>query len=87
MTRRPTTSPGDIEARALPAAARWLLPSLGGLSVTLLAVNMIGPIGLRLLGDSDNGLAHHHRRSDSSDGSVPRTDPFSHSMDGREWFA
>jgi hypothetical protein len=62
-------------------------PSLGGLSVALLAVNMIGPVGARLLGDSDTGW--HIVTGDliRQTGMVPRTDPFSHTMPGREWFA
>ncbi len=74
-------------APKLPTALRWLLPSLGGLGVSLLGVNMIGPLGARLLGDSDTGW--HIVTGDliRRTGAVPRTDPFSHSMAGREWFA
>lgn len=78
----------SVEAgRRLPAAVRWVLPSLGGLSVTLLSVYMIGPVGARLLGDSDTGW--HIVTGDliRRTGMVPRVDPYSHSLPGREWFA
>jgi len=73
--------------RRLPAVVRWVLPSLGGLSVTLLAVNMVGPIGGRLLGDSDTGWHIVTGDMIRRTGMVPRVDQFSHSMPGREWFA
>jgi hypothetical protein len=86
VTEPPAIS-SDSSAPALPAALRWVLPSLGGLSVALLAVNVIGPVGARLLGDSDTGW--HIVTGDliRRTGAVPRMDPFSHTMPGREWFA
>src|SRR5262245_9950438 len=83
----PAPGPAADSGGRLPAALRWLVPSLGGLSVTLLAVNMIGPIGGRLLGDSDTGW--HIVTGDliRRTGMVPRVDPYSHSLPGREWFA
>ena len=84
VTEQPVS---HISGRRLPAAARWLLPSLGGLSVTVIAINMFGPLGARLLGDSDTGW--HIVTGDliRRTGAVPRVDPFSHSMAGRGWFA
>lgn len=71
----------------MPAVARWLVPSLGGLSIAVLAVNVVGPMGARLLGDSDTGW--HIVTGDliRQTGVVPRADPFSHSLPAREWFA
>lgn len=66
--------------------ARLLLPSLGGLSA-LLMFQLLVTNSWRFLLDSDTGW---HIRSGElilQAHSVPRQDPFSHSMPGEKWFA
>lgn len=68
------------------AVARWLLPSLGSYCV-LIALWLLANNSGRFLNDSDTGW--HIRTGDwiLENMAVPRHDPFSHTMPGREWFA
>ncbi|MFN0110067.1 MAG: tetratricopeptide repeat protein [Blastocatellia bacterium] len=67
-------------------AARWLLPSLGGLSA-LLALQLLVTNSYRLLLDSDTGWHIRTGELILKTQTVPRTDPFSHTMPGESWFA
>lgn len=66
--------------------ARWLLPSIGSLCI-LLIVYLLVFNSWRFLLDSDTGWHIRAGELILQTGSAPRTDPFSHSMSGREWFA
>jgi len=66
--------------------ARWLLPSLGGLSA-LLVLQLLITNSYRFLLDSDTGWHIRTGELILQNRAVPRTDPFSHTMTGRQWFA
>lgn len=68
------------------SVARWMLPSVAGLSLVFVVVFMFA-MQVRFLADSDAGW--HIRTGDliRRTGQVPRVDPFSFTMAGREWFA
>ncbi|MDX2042543.1 MAG: tetratricopeptide repeat protein [Acidobacteriota bacterium] len=66
--------------------ARWLLPSLGGLSA-LLVLQLLITNSYRFLLDSDTGWHIRTGELILQTGAVPRTDPFSHTMAGQTWFA
>src|SRR5262245_15479716 len=68
------------------SAARWLLPSLGSYCLLIILFLLVNNSS-RLLIDSDTGW--HIRSGDLilETGGVPRRDPFSHTLAGREWFA
>ena len=66
--------------------ARWLLPSLGGLSA-LLALQLLITNSWRLLLDSDTGWHIRTGELILQTQRVPRHDPFSHTMPGQPWFA
>jgi len=66
--------------------ARWLLPSLGGLSA-LLVLQLLITNSWRFLLDSDTGW--HIRTGEIvwQTHNAPSRDPFSHTMPGQTWFA
>ncbi|MGH9845662.1 MAG: hypothetical protein ACREEM_43695 [Blastocatellia bacterium] len=66
--------------------ARWLLPSLGSLSLLLILFVLVNN-SWRFLLDSDTGWHIRTGELILRERSVPRRDPFSHTMEGREWFA
>lgn len=66
--------------------ARLLLPSLGGLSA-LLVLQLLVTNSWRFLLDSDTGWHIRTGELILQAHSVPRRDPFSHSMPGEKWFA
>jgi hypothetical protein len=66
--------------------ARWLLPSLGGLSA-LLVLQVLITNSWRFLLDSDTGWHVRTGELILQTHSVPRHDPFSHTMPGEQWFA
>ena len=66
--------------------ARWLLPSLGGLSA-LLVLQLLITNSYRFLLDSDTGWHIRAGELILQNRAVPRTDPFSHTMAGQQWFA
>jgi Flp pilus assembly protein TadD len=73
------------EKRIAPIA-RWLLPSLGGLSA-LLVLQLLITNSWRFLLDSDTGWHIRTGQLVLQTHSVPRSDPFSHTMFGQQWFA
>jgi hypothetical protein len=66
--------------------ARWLLPSIGSLAL-LLTLQLLIIDARRFLQDSDAGWHIRTGELIIKNRHVPRTDPFSHTMFGREWFA
>ncbi|MEK7832075.1 MAG: hypothetical protein AAB401_13360, partial [Acidobacteriota bacterium] len=66
--------------------ARWLLPSLGGLSA-LLVLQLLITNSYRFLLDSDTGWHIRTGELILQTGSAPRHDSFSHTMTGQPWFA
>ena len=66
--------------------ARWILPSLGGLSA-LLVLQLLITNSYRFLSDSDTGWHIRTGELILKTGSVPRHDSFSHTMTGAPWFA
>lgn len=82
---------GSPSGRARPVKpigllVRWLLPSLGSLTLLLVLFVLVNN-SWRFLLDSDTGW--HIRTGELiwKESSVPRRDTFSHTMEGREWFA
>ena len=67
-------------------SARWLLPSLGGMSA-LLVLQLLITNSYRFLLDSDTGWHIRTGELILKTGSVPRKDSFSHTMNGAPWFA
>lgn len=72
--------------RKVGVIARWLLPSLGGLSA-LLVLQLLITNSYRFLLDSDTGWHIRTGELVLQTRAVPRTDPFSHTMAGQAWFA
>src|SRR5262245_21876708 len=72
--------------RKIGAAARWLLPSLGGCCLLIILFLLVNNSS-RLLMDSDTGWHIRAGELILETRAVPERDPFSHSMAGREWFA
>ncbi|MBP6821810.1 MAG: tetratricopeptide repeat protein [Acidobacteria bacterium] len=66
--------------------ARWLLPSLGGLSA-LLVLQLLITNSYRFLFDSDTGWHIRTGELILQTGSAPSLDTFSHTMSGQSWFA
>lgn len=66
--------------------ARWLLPSIGGLSA-FLVLQLLITNSWRFLLDSDTGWHVRTGELILQMRSVPRNDPFSHTMFGERWFA
>src|SRR5690348_14931810 len=66
--------------------ARWLLPSLGGLT-TLLVLQLLVTNSWRFLLDSDTGWHIRTGELVLQTRAAPRLDPFSHTMPGQRWFA
>ena len=77
---------GKTRAQKVGPIARWMLPPLASLSL-LLVLQLLIVDARRFLHDSDAGW--HIRTGELiwQTHAVPRTDPFSHTMFGREWFA
>ena len=65
---------------------RWCLPSIGSFTF-LLTLYLLLISSWRFLLDSDAGWHIRNGQLIIETGSVPRTDPFSFSMAGKEWFA
>ena len=82
-TRKKETKTQEIKA---PEPARWLLPTPGSI-VLLMILFFIFAHPERFLLDGDTGV--HIRTGDliRQTGTVPKSDPFSFSMPGQEWFA
>jgi hypothetical protein len=79
-------SPGNGFIR--PAWLRFVIPSVGDLVFVLLLVALtFGPLAKGLLGDG--GIGWHIRTGELilKTHAVPRTDPFSSTMQGQAWFA
>ncbi|MGE0885037.1 MAG: hypothetical protein AB7P14_15945 [Blastocatellales bacterium] len=76
----------QVSDKKINPIARWLLPSLGGLSI-LLVLQLLITNSYRFLLDSDTGW--HIRTGELiwQTRSVPRHDPFSHTMANQPWFA
>src|SRR5215510_16377384 len=72
--------------RKVGAAARWLLPSLCGCCLLIILFLLVNNSS-RLLLDSDTGWHIRAGELILETGAIPRSDPFSHTMGGREWFA
>lgn len=72
--------------KRIGSVARWLLPSIGSLAL-LLVLQLLLVDARRFLEDSDAGWHIRTGELIIQSGAVPRTDPFSHTMAGREWFA
>jgi len=68
------------------AIARWLLPSIGSFCL-LIALYLLIFNSWRFLLDSDAGWHIRTGELILETRAVPRHDPFSHTMAGREWFA
>ncbi|HMV48817.1 MAG TPA: tetratricopeptide repeat protein [Blastocatellia bacterium] len=66
--------------------ARWLLPSIGGLSV-LLVLQLLITNSWRFLLDSDTGWHVRTGELILQNRAVPHQDPFSHTMPDASWFA
>jgi Flp pilus assembly protein TadD len=66
--------------------ARWLLPSLGGLSA-LLVLELLISNSWRFLLDSDTGWHVRTGELVLQTHAAPHRDPFSHTMFGQPWFA
>jgi hypothetical protein len=75
-----------LKNRKIGAAARWLLPSLGGCCLLIILFLLVNNSS-RLLMDSDTGWHIRAGELILETRAVPERDPFSHSMAGREWFA
>lgn len=72
--------------RTVGLFARWLLPSIGGLSA-LLVLQLLITNSWRFLLDSDTGWHVRTGELILQTHAVPRQDPFSHTMPGQPWFA
>ncbi len=66
--------------------ARWMLPSIGSFCL-LLTLYLLVVSSWRFLLDSDTGWHIRTGEMILRTGAVPRTDPFSHTLQGREWYA
>jgi hypothetical protein len=78
--------PRTMSNKRVGAIARWLLPSIGSFCLLLVLYLLIFN-SWRFLLDSDTGWHIRTGELVLQTRSVPRQDPFSHTMDGREWFA
>lgn len=65
---------------------RWCFPSIGSFTF-LLTLYLLLISSWRFLLDSDTGWHIRNGQLILATGQVPRTDPFSFSMAGKEWFA
>jgi hypothetical protein len=72
--------------RKVGKVARRLLPSLGSYCLLIILFLLVNNSS-RLLIDSDTGWHIRAGELILETGAVPRRDPFSHTMAGREWFA
>ena len=67
---------------------RWLVPSLTDMIFAVLFwMLLFAPLGAGLLNDADTGWHIRNGQHIASTLSVPRTDDFSYSMNGKPWFA
>jgi len=67
---------------------RWLLPSLTDMIfVVLFGMLVFAPLGAGLLNDADTGWHIRNGQHIVSTLSVPHSDDFSYSMNGKPWFA
>lgn len=78
--------PRQASEKRVGFVARWLLPSLGGLTV-LLILQLLVTNSYRFLLDSDTGWHIRTGELILKTHAVPRHDPFSHTMSGAQWFA
>jgi hypothetical protein len=84
----------DVEKRSsnpkapkpVDGVVRYLLPSFGSLSL-LAILGMLFASSFRFLRDSDTGWHIRNGELIWMNGAIPRSDPFSHTMPGRTWFA
>ncbi len=76
----------EEQRKKVGAVARWLLPSIGSFCL-LIALYLLIFNAWRFLLDSDTGWHIRAGELILETGAVPRHDPFSHTMAGREWFA
>lgn len=72
--------------KPVEGVVRFLLPSFGSLSL-LAILGMLIASSFRFLRDSDTGWHIRNGEMILAGGAIPRVDPFSHTMPGREWFA
>jgi hypothetical protein len=80
--------PGNFALATSPPWTRWLMPSVADLIfVAVLSALVFTPLSTRLLGDA--GIGWHIRTGQQIlvTHSIPHTDPFSSSMQGKPWFA
>ena len=71
-----------------PSMARWLFPSLTDMIfLVLLWLLAFAPMGAGLLNDADTGWHIRNGEHIMRTLSVPRTDDFSYTMNGKPWFA
>jgi len=71
-----------------PSVARWLFPSLTDMIfIVLLWLLAFAPMGAGLLNDADTGWHIRNGQHIMRTLSVPRTDDFSYTMNGKPWFA
>ena len=82
------TAPPGRHAREnrVGGIARWVMPSIASLTL-LLVFYMLITNASRFLLDSDTGWHVRTGELILSERAVPRQDPFSFTMSGREWFA
>ena len=66
--------------------ARWMMPSIGSFCL-LLTLYLLVVSAWRFLLDSDTGWHIRTGEMILRTGTIPRHDPFSHTLPGREWFA
>ena len=67
---------------------QYVLPSVSDLIFVVLLLSLtIGVLGPRLLGDADTGWHIRNGELILSTHSVPRTDPFSSTMQGKTWYS
>ena len=70
------------------SALRFLLPSVRDIIFIFLFWSLLaGPLVESAAGGSGYRMAYSNRRVDSGDALLPRTDPFSSTMQGQPWFA
>jgi hypothetical protein len=89
MNKTGVTSRGSSRSAVQGApgiVARWVLPSIGSFSILLTAYLLVMN-GWRFLLDSDTGWHIRTGEMILGSGVIPRTDPFSHTLPGRPWFA
>jgi len=82
------TAPGPFSSAIAQSLLRFVLPSLADvIFVTLLLCFALGQLSQKLLSDGDIGWHIRTGQQILAVSSLPRTDPFSSSMNGKPWFA